>query len=530
MPLFAAPTLPVLTAADFAPLLPAIILVVGASLMLMTEVFLKGTSRGYQAPLAIVFSAVAGWFALENAFSPARSIMEGFGVMDPFSSAITVTVCLGLILVLLLTPGFLQARNAERGEFYALLLFSASGMSLFALANELIFLFINLEIMSVAVYALAAFLRRGPRPAEAAFKYFILGSFASAILLYGIALLFGAGGSTFLSELSQTLPVAAETQPGLVLAGTLLLAGGFAFKVAAVPFHAWTPDVYEGSPTPVTAFMSAAIKAAAFAGLVRVFVAIAPGVGNETLILLFSGLALLTMVGGNLMALPQRNVKRMLAYSSIAHAGYTLVGVAALFVSGPGGGEAAFSILGNTPMLAEGVTAEAAREDALRAILFYLVAYTVTTIGTFVVLAAIERREEDRRGLAWDLERFAGLAERRPGWAIAMTVLLLSLGGIPPTMGFIGKLFIFRAAVNAGLVGLAIVGVLAAAAGIYYYLRVVVYMYMRPSPEGEPGLPRIPFGTQAALVLTTLLVVLWGVFPGSLSDWLGQASQLWMGQ
>jgi len=530
MPLLAALTIPEIPGSDFIPLLPAILLVLGACVLLLSEVFLKSGSRGYQSPLAVVFTVAAGLMAANNALLPAQPVFQDFGVLDPFSSAITFTVCAGLVLVLLSAPGFLQARQAERGEFYALMLFAAAGMSLFALSNDLILLFINLEILSLAIYALASYLRRGPRPVEAGFKYFILGSFASAILLYGIALLYGAGQSTHLSALMQSLPAAAESQPGLVYAGTLMVAAGFAFKVAAVPFHAWTPDVYEGSPTPVTAFMSAGVKTAAFAGLIRVFLAIAPGVDANALVLLFGVLAVLTMVGGNLMALPQRNVKRMLAYSSIAHAGYTLVGVTALFVTGAAGTPEGFSLLGNTPLLSEGLTAEGARADTLRAILFYLLSYSVVTVGTFVVLSAIERREEERRGLAWDLERFAGLAERRPGWAFAMTVLLLSLGGIPPTMGFMGKLLIFRSAVDAGLVGLAIVGVLASAAAIYYYLRVVVYMYMRPSPEGEPVLPTLSFGTRASLILTTAAVILWGILPGSLTEWLQQASNVWLGQ
>lgn len=529
MPLLAALTIPEIPAADFVPLLPAIILVLGASVLLLSEVFLRSGSRGYQSPLAVIFAVAAGLTAASNALLPARPVFQDFGVLDPFSSAVTFTVCAGLVLVLLSAPGFLQARQAERGEFYALLLFAAAGMSLFALSNDLILLFINLEILSIAIYALAAYLRRGPRSVEAGFKYFILGSFASALMLYGIALLYGAGESTHLSALMQSLPAAAGTQPGLVYAGTLLVAAGFAFKVAAVPFHAWTPDVYEGSPTPVTAFMSAGVKTAAFAGLVRVFLAISPGVDANAMVLLFSVLAVLTMVGGNLMALPQRNVKRMLAYSSIAHAGYTLVAVAALFVTGDAG-TSGFPVLGHGPLLSEGLTAEGARADTLRAILFYLLSYTMVTVGTFVVLAAIERREEERRGLAWDLERFAGLAERRPGWAFAMAVLLLSLGGIPPTMGFMGKLLVFRAAVNAGLVGLAVVGVLASAAAIYYYLRVVVYMYMRPSPEGEPALPAMSFGTRAALILSTVAVVVWGIIPGSLTEWLAQASSVWLGQ
>jgi NADH-quinone oxidoreductase subunit N len=531
--------IPTLTSADLLPLVPALVLLVGACALLMAEVFIRSPGRGYQAPVALFFTALAGAVAVSNAFEPARAVFLGFGVLDPFSQAVTAVVCLALGLSVLSAGGFLRARNAERGEFYALMLFGSAGMSLLALSNELITVFINIEVLSVATYALTTYLRRGGKPAEAGFKYFILGAFSSAVLLYGAALLYGATGTTRLGEMAAVMPAAFARQPALVYAGAALLAGGFAFKIAAVPFHMWTPDVYEGAPTPVTAMMSAGVKAAAFAAMVRVFLVVGRGVDPAVPLALFSTLALLTMVLGNLLALPQRNVKRMLAYSSIAHAGYLLVGVATLFVTArpadafaaAGAQGASLELLGSTPLLGEGGPTEAAaRADALRGLLFYLLAYTVTTLGSFGLLAALERHEDDPRGSRWDLERFAGLAQRRPWWALAMAVFMFSLAGIPPTVGFMGKLLVFRAAVDTGLLGLAVVGVVTSVAAVYYYLRVVAYMYMRPSAEGE-AVPVSPsWGTEVALAVSALAVVLLGVLPGATTEWLQQASTLFLGR
>jgi NADH-quinone oxidoreductase subunit N len=520
------PPIPNLTSIDFLPLWPAMVLSLAGILLLLSEVFLSGTKtegqgvRTYQALLTVAASGAAGGIALSLIFEPARPVFLGFAVLDPFSSFLTAVVCLGLGLVALLSDGFLRTREAERGEFYALLLFAAAGMSLLAMSSELVMLFVSLEVMSISTYALAAYLRRGSRPTEAGFKYFILGAFSSALFLYGVSLLYAATGTTFLSgmgaEVGRIFNDATSDRHLVVYCGLALVAAGLAFKVAAVPFHMWAPDVYEGAPTPVTALMSVAVKAAAFAALVRVFLAVAH-VDAATPVLLFSGLAILTMVVGNLLALPQRNVKRMLAYSSISHAGYLLVGVTALFVpqARPG--------LPGVTVLAAGVRADQA--DALRAILFYLLTYTVTTVGAFGVVGALERREDETRGFAWDVDRFSGLAQRRPGWALAMAIFMLSLGGIPPLAGFMGKLLVFRAAVDSGLVTLVVVGVLTSAVGAYYYLRVVVYMYMRPPPE-QATPPPTQWGTELALALTVVAVVLLGVAPALVDKWLGPAGRL----
>jgi NADH-quinone oxidoreductase subunit N len=465
---------------DFLALVPVAILTVGAIALLLSEVFLVGKRRGYQALVTVAFAAAAGGYA---AFAPlADAVFGGQAAADRFSAFITVIVCGGLALSALVGRSWLDARDAERGEFYALALFGAAGMTLLGMATDLLVAFIAIETMSLATYALAAYLRRGKRPAEAAFKYLVLGAVSSALFLYGSALLYGATGSTLFSALSKGQGTAIH------LVGLALVAAGLAFKIAAVPFHAWTPDVYEGAPTPVTAFMAAGVKTAAFALLARVFLsAEIGGVAQATAFGgLVSALAILTMIFGNLLALPQRSVKRMLAYSSVAHAGYLLIGVISAAVPG-------------------------AREKALSGLLFYLAAYSATAIGAFAIVGAVERknRGDEEPADAWDLQRFAGLAARRPALAFAMAVFLLSLAGIPPTAGFVGKLYIFQAAVGAELYGLAVLGVLTSVLGAYYYLRVVVYMYMRP-PEGEPDALASP-SMAVALAAAVAVVVLLGI-------------------
>jgi NADH-quinone oxidoreductase subunit N len=465
---------------DFVALIPVAVLTLGALIVLLSEVFLVSGRRGYQASLTVVFAAVAAiaavWPRTEG------HVFGKQGVVDDFSAFVTVIICAGLALSALLGAGWLKARNAERGEFYALAMFAAAGMALLGMATDFLVAFIAIETMSLATYSLAAYLRRGKRPSEAAFKYVVLGAVSSALFLYGSALLYGATGSTLFSELPK------GQGSSLHLAGLGLVAAGIAFKIAAVPFHAWTPEVYEGAPTPVTAFMAAGVKTAAFAILARIFLSAEAGTAMQTTAFsnVIYGLAILTMIFGNVLALPQRSVKRMLAYSSIAHAGYLLIGVVAA-----AHGEA--------------------REKALAGMLFYLAAYAATAIGAFAVVGALERRArgEDEPADAWDLDRFAGLAKRRPALAFAMAVFLLSLAGIPPTAGFVGKLYIFQAALGAELYALAILGVLTSALGAYYYLRVVLYMYFQPAvAEGEPlSAPSL----SVALAVAVIAVVLLGI-------------------
>jgi NADH-quinone oxidoreductase subunit N len=478
---------------DVLALLPIIILTIGAIAVLMSEVFLVSGNRGYQAGLAVASTGLAAIAALM--LPVAGPIFGGQATNDAFSVFITVTICLGAGISSLVSAGWLQARNAERGEFHALVLFGSSGMILLGMASDYLVAFIAIEVMSLATYALAAYMRRGRRPAEAAFKYFVLGAFSSALFIYGAALVYGATGTTLFSGASRG--------GGMLLAAGLgLIAAGLAFKVAAVPFHVWTPDVYEGAPTPVTAFMAAGVKTAAFAVLARVLVAAfaneaAPAHGAFGGVI--ASLAILTMLFGNLLALPQRSVKRMLAYSSIAHAGYLLMGIWAAGVS-------------------------EAREFALTGVLFYLAAYTATVIGAFAVVGTTERlgAPDHEPGDAWDLARFSGLAQRRPALAFSMAVFLLSLAGVPPTAGFVAKLLIFKSALGAQAYGLAIVGILTSALGAYYYLRVVVYMYMRPAegPEEAIASPALSLG----LAIAAIAVVALGLGPEPIASLARAAS------
>lgn len=465
---------------DFVALVPVAILTLGALILLLSEVFLVSGKRGYQATLTVVTAAAAAAAAVALR---GGSVFGHQATADTFSAFVTVTVCAGLGLSALVGTGWLDARGAERGEFYALATFGAAGMALLGMASDLLVAFIAIEVMSLATYSLAAYLRRGRRPAEAAFKYLVLGAVSSALLLYGTALIFGATGSTLFSALVR------GQGSTLYLAGLSLVAAGVAFKVAAVPFHAWTPDVYEGAPTPVTAFMAAGVKTAAFAFLARLFLATEVGQATVSTPLggVLSALAVLTMIFGNLLAIPQRSVKRMLAYSSIAHAGYLLVGVVSAAVPG-------------------------AREKALAGILFYLAAYTATVIGAFAVVGALERRAQGDRepAAAWDLDRFAGLAKRRPVLAFAMAVFMFSLAGVPPTAGFIGKLYIFGAAIGAQLYGLAVLGVLTSVLGAYYYLRVILYMYFLPAKDGDAEVITSP-ALSVALAAAVAAVVIFGV-------------------
>ena len=522
---------------DLHGILPALILSLGALVLLTSEVFLRGVrpavlgastgpaeaaqrklppgsdskpegaepppDRRYQAWLTAAFAAGALWAALAQIGDPAVPLFGGSAVSDGFARVIAAVVCGALLLSSIVAYSYLESLHATRGEFYALSLFSAAGMCLLAQATDLIVIFLSLEVMSLAVYALCAWLRRGKRPAEAAFKYFILGSFASALFLYGAALAFGATGSTRLADVANALlHGAAPGAERLLYAAAALLTAGFAFKVAAVPFHMWVPDVYEGAPAPVTGFMAAGVKAAAFAVLVRILVSGFGGGSGDLILVDWGGLlvwlAALTMLVGNLLAIPQRSVKRMLAYSSIAHAGYLLIAVASMQKAPP-------------------------RVDAAQGLLFYLAAYAATVIGAFGVVAVIERRLA-LSGNSDDLSSWSGLSERHPGLAAAMSLFMISLAGVPPTAGFMAKLTVFRAAIEAGLTPLAVFGVLTSVAGLYYYLRVVVYVYMYPSSKGQPIQGGRLLSAGLAIAGCALIVLWMGVQPGTFAAFTQSAA------
>ena len=485
------------SAADLLILLPTLVLAMGACVLLLSEAFLEGRNRGYQAAGAAGAAGLALSLALLQIAEPVTlsgdSLFRTVVQPDLFQSFIVATVAGGLLLSVLLSKGFLRARDAERGEYYALLLFAASGMTLLAMAADLVLVFIALEIMSLATYALSAWLRRDRRATEAALKYFLLGAFSSALYLYGVALAYGATGSTQLAELPK-----ATLNPWIGGPAIALIAIGFSFKVAAVPFHMWAPDVYEGAPTPVTAFMAVGVKAASFAAFFRT-IAVAFGGAPQHWGPVVEALAILSMIVGNLLALPQHNVKRMLAYSSIAHAGYALVGLSSASVY-------------------------AGRVAGAEGLLFYLAAYTVAAVGAFGIAAVIERNELDAEK-AWDLERFAGLAQRRPVLALFMAVFLLSLAGIPATAGFMGKLLVFRAALDAGQLAPVIVGVVTSAIAAYYYLRVIVSMYFHAPPGETEDLDRSAT-TSWGLGIACAAVVVLGIGPGTVMEIARRGAEL----
>jgi NADH-quinone oxidoreductase subunit N len=409
---------------------------------------------------------------------------RSFGVVrsDNFALFINLVLCVVGVLTMLFSDEIVDREQIPAGEYYALTLFAISGMMLMAAATDLLVIFLALEVLSLAVYVLTGIRRVSAAGAEAAFKYFLLGAFSSAFFLYGVAFAFAVCGSTRLEQLGVALSSQGGGTPGtLVLLAVGLLAVGFAFKISAVPFHMWTPDAYEGAPTIVTAFMSTGVKAAAFAAFVRVFLAPLEPL-QEHWIPVLSVIAAATMILGTVVGVVQSNIKRMLAYSSIAHAGYLLLGLIATTNTGKA------------------------------AVLFYLLAYAVTNLGALGIVALLGTPQNEHD----ELRDFAGLWQSRPGLAGLMTVFLLSLGGFPPTAGFIGKWYIFSAAVERGHYWLAIIGVLTSVVSVFFYLRIVVMMYMT---EGVDIVrPRVPAAAMAGLALATLAVLYLGVLPTRILD------------
>jgi len=489
---------------------PLLAVSLGGVLLLLLESFsrsrgpqnaLPSEPRSYLAAISLMVLAVAAWLSLSQwtAAAAPQAIYNGMLAVDRYSIFLSLTFFAGAALTILMAGGFMREQRFEFGEYYSLTLLATAGMMMLAQALDFVSLFIGLETMSLAVYVLTGSWRRSARSSEGALKYFLIGSFASAVLLYGVALIYGATGTTSLSAIGQ-LPHGdgTATADPVFLVGTYLVAAGLAFKIAAVPFHFWAPDAYEGAPTPVTAFMAAGVKAAGFAVLIRLF---ATAYGSADLTFGAGGwasmaavLAILTMTLGNVAALRQDNIKRMLAYSSISHAGYLLVGVAAMGLSG---------------------------SEARGPLLFYLLAYTFTTVGSFGVVAWYASRGNERQ----NLDDWAGLASRHPAAALAMTVFLLSLGGFPPTAGFFAKFYVFRVALaRPGLLPLVIVAVANSVVSVFYYLRPITAMYFRePGREAQP--PRAT-ATTVALLIAALCTLGIGLFPGAFIEAASQATLL----
>jgi NADH-quinone oxidoreductase subunit N len=476
--------------ANFSFLMPFNILVVWACVLLLLDVFLLNKRKGWTALLAAVGMVVALGFALAQ-IGKEEVAFGGMVVVDGFATFLTILLLGSGLVAIAIAYDYLRRMNLDRGEYYVLLLFSLSGMILMAVAADLIVVFLALELLSIPLYVLAGFARPQRDSEEAAMKYFLLGAFAGGFILFGIAFVYGATGQTGLAEIAGVINLGvADT--GLLVAGAALILIGLGFKVAAVPFHMWTPDVYTGSPSTVTAFMALGAKAAGFAALLRIFVTVFPTLVEDMTPILWA-LAALTMILGNYVAIAQRNIKRMLAYSSIAHAGYILMAL--------------------VPYAQPDVAA-----GSVAATLFYLLAYAFTNFGAWAVVVALEKREG--KGLA--LEDYAGLGRKYPVLAATMTVFMLSFIGVPPTLGFVGKFYLFRVVLDGGFPGLALIGLLTSLVSAYYYLRVVVFMYMR---EGEPEVRRESWLYLTAVV-TAVCVVLLSIVSEPLLNAASQAALL----
>ena len=463
-------------AIDLRAVLPEMLVAALAMAVLLWDALAGARGRRVLAPVTVLGLAAAAASVLWVGLRPPA--FAGAYLRDAATQLLQGIALLSAALATLLSADYLRRADLERGEYYALLLFACLGAMVMAAAGDLIVLFLGLETLSIPLYVLAAFRRGNVRSQEAGMKYFLLGSFSTAFFLYGVALLYGASGSTGLAALAQA--TAAGMTPLLGI-GVALLSIGLAFKAALVPFHAWAPDVYEGAPLPVTAYMAVVAKVGAFAAVLRAFPLALPGLAGQWMVVL-AVLAMATMVLGNLVALVQRSMKRLLAYSSIAHAGYLLIGVAA------GTAEGAWAMV------------------------FYLVAYLFMTLGAFSVVLLLQRAGEE----ADLIEEYAGLGGRAPWLAAAMAVFMVSLAGLPPTGGFIGKFYLFSAALGAGQPALALVGVLTSVVSVYYYLR-VPYLMFAGRDVGGMEVVRAP-GVRAVLVTAVAAVILLGVLPGALTQ------------
>jgi NADH-quinone oxidoreductase subunit N len=458
-------------------ILPLIVLSVWAMVLLLVDLLIPEGRKGWTAFLAalgllVTLIIVIARSALGDEAIPAVAF-GGMIAADGFANFLNVLLLVSGLAGVCLAYDYLKRTGIERGEYYVLLLFAIGGMMLMGMAADLIIVFLALEMLSIPLYILAGIAVPRLNSEEAAIKYFLLGAFSSGFFLYGVALLYGATGATGLMAIKETLETEAYNST-LLLSGAALIVVGLGFKVALVPFHMWTPDVYQGAPTAVTAFMAVGAKAAGFAALLRIFILAFPVLFNHLAPVLW-GLAALTMIVGNLAAISQKNVKRLLAYSSIAHAGYILMAL--------------------VPIGKEGVAS-----SAVASALFYLVAYALANFAAWAVVISLEQAGEN--GL--DLDDYAGLGHSRPALAAVMAVAMFSFTGVPPTLGFVGKFYLFRTVMDGGFIGLALIGVLTSLVSAYYYLRVVVIMYMRegvPVVRQEPWLYAVAYGAAIGVLL-----------------------------
>jgi len=467
---------------NLAAIMPSLVLSCFGMLLLLVNVFLP---KGKTTPivwLSVISLVITGFVAL-GAWNEPEFGFAGHVALDNFATFFNITFLFAALLCVLMSDGYLKRENFQVGEYYAIILFCTAGAMWMASGTDMMTIFLGLEVLSVSLYVLAGFLRNRVDSNEAGLKYFLLGAFSTGFLVYGIALIYGVTGTTNVADIGLYLSAnPSQLTNVMTVAGMVLLATGFLFKLGAAPFHMWTPDVYHGAPTPVTAFMSAGPKAAAFAAFMRILTLGLGGLQDEWTSLLWV-LAVLTMTVGNVVAIYQTNIKRMLAYSSISHAGYALVGIVA------------------------------ANEIGMSGILFYMLAYTFMNLGAFGVLVLAGKKGEENL----TLDGFAGFGYKRPLLGVAMTIFLFSLMGIPPMAGFAGKFFIFAGAIKAGYIWLAVIAMLNSAISLYYYLRVMVYMYFKDAVE-EYDWVTMNVGAVVSIVLALIGVLYLGIVPGGVME------------
>lgn len=464
-------------AINFAAIMPETILSVVAMVLLLVNVFVPSEQKAYLGYLSLIgivislYTVVTGWGGQQTGFN-------GAVIQDNFSLFFKGIVLVSASLSILITDQYMKREECNWGELYPLILFATVGMMLMSSGSDLMTIFLGLEVLSVSLYVLAGFNRNNMKSNEAGLKYFLLGAFSTGFLLYGMALTYGSTGTTKIASIASFIAQnSGVTANPMLMVGMLLMGVGFSFKIAAAPFHMWTPDVYEGAPTPMTAFMSVGPKAAGFAAFVRVFMVALPSFRADWSDLLWI-LAVLTMTVGNVTALYQNNIKRMLAYSSIAHAGYVLVG----FTAGNAVGTAG--------------------------IMFYMLSYAFMNIGAFAIIVLVGKKGEPNNNVS----DYTGFGFKHPVLAVCMSIFLFSLAGIPPAAGFIGKFYLFSGAIQAGYIWLAIIGVLNSAISVYYYLRVMVFMYMK-EPEEEFDWLKVTPAIAVCLIIAVAGVLVPGIVP-----------------
>ena len=480
------------SSADLFLILPELLIVTAACIVLVLDPVLRTSDKDSLVWLSLGTLAVCMGLTASQINAP-TTIFSGNVVIDAYGAFWKLLLYFVTGLTILLSYSYLREERLYFGEYYGFVLLSLSGMMVMVSSADLLTLYLGTELMSLSLYVMAGLKRSDPRSLEASAKYFVLGAFSSGILLYGISLLYGATGSTRLPEIAAAISGRSLDDP-LLLFATILLAVGFGFKLAVVPFHMWTPDVYQGAPTSVTAFMAVASKAASFGAFLRVFM---EGLGGlkANWSAMFLLLCLATLILGNIVALVQTNVKRMLAYSSIAHAGYALIGVVAA------------GQMGNS--------------SGIASVLLYLALYTFMTFGAFAIVAMLRKGGIEGE----DIEDFTGLAKRQPVAALLMLIFMVSLAGLPPTAGFIGKLYVFMSAVEAGMPWLAVVALVFAVISAYYYLRLVMVMYMREPSDLSSSTPRLVMSPSLSIVLACAVagVVIFGIYPNPLVHFAMQA-------